>query len=339
MTYKVLFLNPLKDYIDRLVDSAPEGFSVTVMPDGSDVAEMCREAADADFLISGINIPEEVFRAAKNTKFVQYMSSGYGQLPLNVLNELGVPVAQMKTHSISVAEHALTLMLSVMRRIPASTQLLRDGKWRQDLDEMSYSELYGKTIGIVGLGNIGRWVGKIVHHGFGANVVFYDNAEIPLTVSELIAARPVPMEELMAISDIVCLSVPLNAESDKMIGREELALMKRSGVLVNVGRGEVLDEGALIECLREGRIAGAGLDVYESEPLATSSELLTMEQVVCTPHMAGVGWENVERRIATVWQNFDSALRGGIPVGVVTTTKRAANVLAPVELVAQAARI
>jgi phosphoglycerate dehydrogenase-like enzyme len=339
MTYKVLFVNPLKDYIDRLVNSTPEGFSITVMPAGADVADMCREAADADFLISGVEVPEEVFRAARNVKFIQYMSSGYGQLPLNVLNELGVPVAQMKTHSISVAEHALTLMLTCLRRIPASMQLMRDGKWRPDLDEMSYSELYSKTVGIVGLGNIGRWVGKVVHHGFGANVVFYDNAEIPLTVSELIPARPVPLEELMAISDIVCLSLPLNAESNQLIGRNELALMKRSGVLVNVGRGEVVDEGALIECLREGHIAGAGLDVYAREPLDTSSELLTLEQVVCTPHMAGVGWENVQRRIATVWQNFDAVLQGGIPSGVVTATKRAANLPAPLELVGGAVRV
>ena len=136
MTYKVLFLNPLKDYVGRLVDSAPEGFEVTVMPPGAEVSAMCREAADADFLISGVDVPEEVFRAAKNAKFIQYMSSGYGQLPIRVLNELGVPVAQMKTHSISVGEHAVTLMLTVLRRIPASMQLMRDGKWRQDLDEM-----------------------------------------------------------------------------------------------------------------------------------------------------------------------------------------------------------
>ncbi|MDI3331669.1 MAG: NAD(P)-dependent oxidoreductase [Micrococcus sp.] len=328
MTYKVLFLNPLKDYIDRLVESTPEGFSLTVMPAGADVADMCREAADADFLISGVDVPEEVFRAAKNVKFIQYMSSGYGQLPLGVLDDLGIPVAQMKTHSISVAEHALTLMLTLLRRIPASTQLMREGKWRHDLEEMSYAELYGKTVGIVGLGNIGRWLGKVVHQGFGANVVFYDRAEIPLTVSELIPARPVPLEELMAISDIVCLSVPLNADSDRMIGREELALMKRSGLLVNVGRGEVVDEGALIDSLREGRIAGAGLDVYAREPLDLSSELLRMDQVVCTPHMAGVGWENVERRIVTVWQNVEAVLRGGIPSGVVTATKRAASTLA-----------
>jgi len=326
MTYKVLYVHPLNDYIGRLVDSTPPGFDVKVMPPQADVSDVCREAADADFLITGVDVPEEVFRAAENAKFIQYMSSGYGQLPVSVLNELGIPVAQMKTHSISVAEHAVTLMLSTLRRIPASMQLMREGKWRPDLDETSYSELYNKTVGIVGLGNIGRWVGKIVHHGFSANVIFYDNAEIPLTVSELVPARRVPLEELMALSDIVCLSLPLNAESEKMIGRDQLALMKRSGVLVNVGRGEVVDEGALIECLREGRIAGAGLDVYASEPLNTDSELLKLEQVVCTPHMAGVGWENVQRRIATVWQNFDAVLRGGIPSGVVTVTKRAANV-------------
>jgi phosphoglycerate dehydrogenase-like enzyme len=326
MKYKVLFLNPLKDYIDRLVESAPDGFEVVVVPPETDVADICREAADADFLIMGVNVPEEVVRGAKNAKFIQYMSSGFGQLPTSVLNELGIPVAQMKAHSISVAEHAVTLMLATLRRIPATMQLMRDGKWRPDLDEMTYSELYNKTVGIVGLGNIGRWIGKIVHHGFGANVVFYDNADIPLTVSELVPARAVSLKELLTTADIVSLSVPLNAQSDKMIGRDQLALMKRSSVLVNVGRGEVVDEDALIEFLREKRIAGAGLDVYMKEPLDAGSELLTMEQVVCTPHMAGVGWENVERRIATVWQNFDAVLRGGTPTGVVTTTKRVANV-------------
>ena len=323
MTYKVLFINPLKDYISRLVDSAPAGFEVKVMPADAHVSEICREAADADFFVMGVDVPEDVFRAARKAKFIQYMSSGFGQLPVSTLNELGVPVSQMKAHSISVAEHAVTLMLMTLRRVPASMQLMREGKWRPDLDEMSYSELYNKTVGIVGLGNIGRWIGKVVHHGFGANVIFYDNAEIPLTVSELIPARAVSLEELLAQSDVVSLSVPLNAQSNKMIGRDQLALMKRSGVLVNVGRGEVVDEDALVECLREGRIAAAGLDVFAKEPLSLSSDLMTLEQVVCTPHMAGVGWENVERRIATVWQNIDTVLQGGVPTGVITNTKHA----------------
>jgi phosphoglycerate dehydrogenase-like enzyme len=325
MTYKVLFLNPLKDYIDRLVEAAPNGFAVKVLPPDTDPSEAAREAADADFLIMGIEVPEAVVRAAKGARFIQYMSSGFGQLPMNVLNDLGVPVAQMKTHSISVAEHAVTLMLATMRRIPASMRLMREGAWRQDLDEMSYSELYNKTVGIVGLGNIGRWIGRVVHQGFGANVIFYDNAEIPLTVSELVPARAVSLEELMTTADVVSLSLPLNEQSEKIIGRDQLALMKRSGILVNVGRGEVVDEAALIKCLREGRISGAGLDVFAKEPLDSASELLTLDQVVCTPHMAGVGWENVERRIATVWRNIDAVLKGGVPSGVVTTTKRVAH--------------
>jgi len=324
MTHKVLYVSPLPDYVTLLRESTPAGYALKVMPPESDVAELCREAEDADFLISGVDVPEEVFRAAKNAKFIQYMSSGYGQLPVPVLNELGIPVAQMKTHSISVAEHAVTLMLSTLRRIPASMRLMREGKWRPDLEETSYAELYNKTVGIVGLGNIGRWVGKIVSHGFGANVIFYDYAEIPLTVRELIPARAVTLEELMAQSDVVSLSLPLNAQSERLIGRDELSLMKPSGVLVNVGRGEVVDQDALIECLRERRIAAAGLDVYEKEPLDTASELLTLEHVVCTPHMAGVGWENVQRRIEMVWQNIAAASRGDVPSGVVTATKVAA---------------
>jgi len=323
MTYKVLFINPLKDYIDGLVRSTPEGFNLKIMPPEASVAELCREAADADFIVSGIEVPEEVFRAAGKAKFIQYMSSGYGQLSLNILNDLGIPVAQMKTHSISVAEHAVTLILSLLRRIPASMQQLREGKWRQDLDEASYAELYSKTVGIVGLGNIGRWVGKVVHHGFGANVIYYDSAEIPLTVSEMISAKPVSLDTLMRESDVVCVSLPLNDGTDRLIGRHELAQMKESAVLVNVGRGEVIDEAALIEVLREGRIAGAGLDVFEREPLDLNSELPSLDRVICTPHMAGVGWENVQRRLVTVWENIDVVLRGEVPRGVVTETKRA----------------
>lgn len=323
MTWKVLFINPLRDYIDGLKTSTPEGFDLVVMPAGTSTGELVAQAADADFIISGIDVPEEVFRAATRAKFIQYMSSGYGQLPLHVLNDLGIPVAQMKTHSISVAEHALTLILSLLRRIPASMQQLREGKWRQDLDESSYAELYGKTVGIIGLGNIGRWVGKIVHHGFGANVIYYDNAQIPLTVSELISARETTLQELMATADVVCVSLPLNADTDGLIGRAELELMKQSAVLVNVGRGEVINEQALAQMLREGRIAGAGLDVYAREPLDLDSELLGLDNVICTPHMAGVGWENVQRRLAAVWENIDTVLQGGIPRGVVTTAKRA----------------
>lgn len=322
MTYKVLFLNPLKDYISRIEEATPEGFELTVLPAGATVTDMCREAENADFMICGVDVPEEVFRAAKNARFIQYMSSGYGQLPLHVLNELGVPVAQMKTHSISVAEHAVTLMLTLLRRLPASMQLMREGAWRPDLDETSYAELYGKTVGVVGLGNIGRWVARIVHHGFGADVIYYDNAEIPLTVSELLRATPVSLSELMRLSDIVCVSVPLNADSAGLIGAEELALMKPSGVLINVGRGEVIDETALIEALRDGSIAGAGLDVYANEPLSTDSDLLRLPNVVGTPHMAGVGWENVQRRITTVWNNIETAAQGGIPSGVITEARR-----------------
>lgn len=318
----VVVLNPLPDYVPLLRESAPADVDLVVVDPAASVDEQCRAAAGADVLISGVDVPERVLRAATRARFVQYMSSGYGQLPLAVLDDLGIPVAQMKTHSISVAEHALALILSTLRRIPASTRLLREGAWRQDLDETTYAELYGKTVGIVGLGNIGRWVARIVSHGFGATVIFHDSAEIPLTIAELIPARPVPLDELMATADVVVLSLPLVPGTEGLVGREQLERMRSSAVLVNVGRGEVLDEAALTELLRDRRIAGAGLDVYAKEPLDLSSELLALENVVCTPHMAGVGWENVLRRIETVWRNVEIARSGGAPSGVITAVDR-----------------
>ncbi|MFD2757152.1 NAD(P)-dependent oxidoreductase [Gulosibacter faecalis] len=323
MTVKVLYLNPLPDYVEGMRAAAPDDVELTILPLDADRSILLDAAAEADFIVSGIEVPEEVFRAAKRAKFIQYLSSGYGQLPKTTLDELGVPVAQMKTHSISVAEHAVTLMLTLLRRIPTTMPLMHERKWRPDLDETSYAELYQKTVGIVGFGNIGRWVGKIVRHGFDADVVYYDHAEIPLTVAELVGARPVELDELMRTADIVCVNVPYSPEARGLIGADELALMKPSALIINVGRGEIIDEAVLTECLREGRIGGAGLDVFEHEPLDPASELLRLDNVVCTPHMAGVGWENVQRRIATVWQNIDTVRRGGTPRGVITDVKRA----------------
>ncbi|MBQ6621968.1 MAG: hypothetical protein IJH75_03965 [Mogibacterium sp.] len=321
--YKVAFINPLPDYIPRFLETVPEGFELEVVRKEAPVEEKCRAVEDADFLISGVETPEEVFRAGKKLKFIQYMSSGFGQLPPEVLDDLSVPVAQMKAHSISVAEHAVTLAMMALRRIPYAQAAMKEGKWRENLDELSFSELYHKTVGIVGLGNIGRWIAKICSKGFDADVVYYDRLDMPLTVEELIPAKAVSLDELFKVSDVVFVCLPFNEESDKLIGKEHFALMGPRGVVVNISRGEVIRQDELIEALETGQIAAAGLDVYDREPLSMDSKLRTMEQVILTPHMAGVGWENVERRVVVVWDNLQRVLRGEEPRGVVTRIRKA----------------
>jgi phosphoglycerate dehydrogenase-like enzyme len=323
---KVLFIGNIPPrYLKTLVDAAPEGFSVVRLPNAASLDEMVREVKDADFLIlrhGTTGIPDEVFRAGKRVKLVQITGMGFDWLPLPLLKELGIGAANVGgMNAVAVAEHAVTLMLTVLRRLVPSMAALRQGKWRKDLDDSLCGELYLRTVGVVGLGNIGRWVAKIVA-GFGARVIFYDSIKMTLTAAAVIPARQVTLEELLRTADIVSLHVPLSGESKKLIGRHELELMKPSAILINASRGEVVDEAALIEALRENRIAGAGLDVFEHEPVDLKSPLLQMEQVVCTPHMGGAAWENIPRRVSRFWENFEAVLRGERPATLVADGSR-----------------
>ena len=319
--YKVVFVNPLPDYIPRFRETAPEEFDLHFVLSDTPVEEKCRVMEDADLCISGVLTEEEVFRAGKKLKYIQYMSSGFGQLPKETLDSFGIPVAQMKAHSISVAEHAMMLAMMALRRFPYTLVNMQQGKWRQDLDEFSYSELYHKTVGIIGLGNIGRWIAKICSKGYDADIIYYDWADMPLTVEQLIPARPVALDELFRTSDVIFVCLPLNEGSDKLIGKEHFEMMKKRAVLVNISRGEVIRQDEMIDALKEGKFACAALDVYEQEPLPMDHPLRSMDQVILTPHMAGTGWENVERRVVVTWDNLRRVINGEVPVGVITKQK------------------
>ncbi len=308
-------------YLEQLVESTPSGFSLVTLPATASLNEMVRELEDADFLFQrhqATTYPDELYRAGKQLKLIQITGMGYDRLPLPLLEELGIPVANTGgMNAIAVAEHAVTLMLMVLRRVVVSMAALRDGKWRLGLDDSQFAELYQKTVGIVGLGNIGRWVGRIVS-GFGAQVVFYDAVKMPLTMATLIPGRQVTLEEFLRTADVVTLHAPLNKDTQGLIGRQELELMKASAILINTCRGPVVDETALIDALRQQRIAGAGLDVFEQEPVDLSNPLLQMEQVVCTPHIGGSARENFSRRLSQMWGNFEAVLRGEHPDNLVS---------------------
>lgn len=323
---KVLFIGNIPPrYIKTLIDTMPEGFSMVHLAQGTRLEEMIREVEDAEFLIlrhGATGFPEELYKAGKQVKLLQITGMGYDWLPLPLLKDLGIGVANVGgMNAVAVAEHTVTLMLTVLRRTVPSMAALRQGKWRKDLDDSLCGELYQKTVGVVGLGNIGRWVAKIVA-GFGARVIFYDSIKMTLTAAAVIPARQVTLDELLRTADIVSLHVPLNEESKKLIGRRQLELMKPTAILINTCRGEVVDEAALIEALRQNRIAGAGLDTFEHEPLNLNSPLLQMEQVVCTPHMGGAAWDNIPRRIGQFWENFEAVLHGERPATLVADGSR-----------------
>ncbi|MBA7486241.1 Hydroxypyruvate reductase [subsurface metagenome] len=318
---KVLFVGALSaQYAEWLTKSAPPGFSVVILPASAGHEKLLKEVEDADFLIlRHSDFPDEFYQAGKQLKLIHITGMGYDWLPLPLLQELDIPLANIGgENAIAVAEHAVTLMLMVLRRVVPAMAALRDGKWRKDLDDSLSAELHQKTVGIVGVGNIGRWAGRIVS-GFGAKVIFCDAIKMSLTAAALIPGRQVTLDELLRTADVVSLHVPLSKDTQGLIGSGELDLMKPSAIIINTCRGPVIDEAALIDALRQQRIAGAGLDVFEQEPIDLSNPLLQMEQVLCTPHMGGAAKENFPRRTSQIWENFEAVLRGELPVNLVNT--------------------
>jgi len=301
----------------------PPGFNVILVDTReTDEEEIIEQMSDADILFALVaNVPEMALRKAKNLKFIHLTTQGYDYFPTDLASELGIPVANIGgATTVPVAEHSVLLMLAVLRNICPNIALHKAGNSRI-LDARLSHQLYKKVVGIIGFGNIGSRVGKLVH-GFDAEVVFHDIAEISPSLVERAQARQVSYEELLGIADIVSLHVPLDDSTRRMVGREQLRMMKPSAILINTSRGKVVDEEALIRALQEKEIAGAGLDVLAKEPPDLDNPLLSMDNVVTTPHMAGLAWEDLPTVFNDIWGNVKDVCAGKPARNVVNNPKQ-----------------
>jgi phosphoglycerate dehydrogenase-like enzyme len=188
--------------------------------------------------------------------------------------------------------------------------------WRGLVQEDKMTELTGSTVGLVGLGRIGREVAQRLK-GWNVQLLYSDVFPAPDEVEQELGARHVSLTELLGDADIVSLHVPLCDETYHLIGERELRLMKPTAMLINTCRGPVVDQSALCEALQEGHLAGAGLDVFEAEPVEASNPLLDMQNVVVTPHVAGATLERIRRVNAFALENVKRVLRGDLPLSLV----------------------
>lgn len=210
---------------------------------------------------------------------------------------------------LSVAEHTVGLMLSLSRCLDLSRQILQSGEYTRRHD-MRMVNLRGKTLGIIGCGRIGGRVAEICSGSLGMKVIVYD-PYIPAAQAADVGAELWPsLGDVLAASDVVSLHVPLTAETQHMISRQQLAQMKRSAYLINCARGPVVDEPALVAALRAGRIAGAGIDVFEEEPPSADNPLFHMPNVAVTPHSAGSAQECLEEIATTLARDLHALMRG-----------------------------
>jgi phosphoglycerate dehydrogenase-like enzyme len=220
-------------------------------------------------------------------------------------------------NAIAVAEHTLMLMLAVLKRVVRFHNDVIAGNWRAaDSPETRVYELAGRTLGIVGLGNIGKKVARRAA-AFDMRVQYYDIARLALDQEDAIGVRFALFPELLQTSDVVSLHVPLDDSTRRMIGARELGLMKPTAILVNTCRGPVIDEDALYSALKERKIAGAGLDVFVDEPPAKTHPVFSLPNVTLTPHSAGPTWENWTARYRNGFDNIQRVASGDRPRWVI----------------------
>jgi len=267
-----------EEYVER-IRSCLVGIDVKK---DSDPSELLSEIRDAEVLLAG-RFNSQMFAAAKKLKWVQAIAAGVDRFLFTEFVCSDVILTNARgVHPAQVSDHVLALILAFSRKLNRFMKSQHEQKWTR----LQCEELQGKVLGIVGLGAIGREIARKAKC-FGMRVLAVDRdvAVPPTSVDELL--RPPALSTLLKQSDFVALSVPLTRETEGLIGEPELTTMKRDAIVINVSRGGIVREQALVKALREGRIGGAGLDVFEEEPLPSSSELWGMENVIVTPHVAG----------------------------------------------------
>ncbi len=315
---KILVVDNPLNAMEVMRELAPAGFEVLSARAGS--PEFRNALAESEYLIGlgEFATDDAFFGAAPRLKLLQLLSAGYDRIDIEAARRAGVPVCNNGgANSVAVSEHALMLMLAVCRRLAWQHGMVASGRWRgNDVAGVRLFELHGQTLGIIGLGTIGKKVARLAR-AFGMSVQYYDIARLTEDQADALGVRFRLMNELLRTSDIVSLHVPLTRLTRRMIGAAELKLMKPTAYLINTCRGPVVDEPALHEALSTATIAGAGLDVFDQEPPEAGNPLFALDNVVLTPHFAGPTWDNQQTRFRNAFDNVERVARGERPLWVI----------------------
>jgi phosphoglycerate dehydrogenase-like enzyme len=308
----VVYLEPVPADVETVVRGClPPGLKLHVRAMDESVEAAL---AEADFvLVATTPLPRAVIAGAPRLRLIQHQGVGYDKTDVAAAAARGVPVALCPAGtSVGVAEHVFLLVLALYKQLLRADASLRGGEWLQwSLRPNSY-ELAGKCFGLVGLGRIGREV-AVRARAFGASVLYHDPRRASAEVETSLGAAWLPFDSLLAQADIVSLHLPLTKETHHLIGARELARMRPTAVLVNTARGPLVDQAALVQALRAGQLAGAGLDVFETEPVPPADPLLALPNVVVTPHIAAGTVDALQAKMAACFDNMLRVARGEPP--------------------------
>lgn len=316
---KVVFLTGLRPrLIEEVLSYAPSHYQIVVVDRTISEEEKIKQVSDADFLLCyGQDPSDKVLRSLKKCRLVQLLAAGYDRINLGILEELGIPCSNNGgANSWAVADHAVLLMLAVYKQLLASVISTRKDAWSLPITGENTFEMANKKIGILGLGNIGKQVAKRVQ-GFDATVIYHDIYRMNGDDEKKLDVSYVSLRELFKESDILTCHTPLTGSTKHIVNDQTLSMMKPSSVVINTSRGEVVDERALIRALNAGVVSAAGLDVFEREPVDKENPLLSMDNVIVTPHMAGTTWDTWARRAKFGFENMKRVNHGNLPESIV----------------------
>jgi D-3-phosphoglycerate dehydrogenase len=283
---------------------------------------ICKAASGSTIILAGIGRPaitRKIIEASSNLKLIQMPGSGYNEVDILAANELGIPVATTKAaNAKAVAEHTIMFILTLLNRGIYAHKATSSGDWPQMelLVKNRTNELGGKTLGILGLGAVGKEVVKRMR-GFGIYVIYHKRNRLSFDEEKRLGVEYVEFNDLLSQSDILSIHVPLTPGTIGMIGRNEISLMKDNAILINTARGAIVEEQALVDALKKRKLFGAGLDVFNIEPLGPCNVFNGINNVILSPHIAGGTVESIERMIESAGKNIASVIQGKRPLNII----------------------
>jgi glyoxylate reductase len=307
---------------ERGLKTIKERFDAEVWPEYAPPPKktIVEKAKDVDALATLLSdkIDAEVFDAAPKLKMIAQLAVGFDNVDVQEATKRGIYVSNTpEVLTDTTADFAWTLLMALARRVVEADKYIRMGKWKVGWHPamLQGRDVYGATMGIVGAGRIGYAVAKRAT-GFSMKILFYDVIPRPEMEKDF-GAKKVDLDELLKQSDFVSVHVPLMKETHHLINAEKLRLMKKTAYLINNSRGPVVDEKALYEALNEGRIVGAGLDVFEQEPTSLANPLLKLDNVVVAPHISSASYETRSKMAEMVADNLIAFFEGKKPPNLI----------------------
>ena len=305
---KVLYLShATADLYALIKDVAGDRFEVITL-ERDDDDERCRRIADCDAVIcAATRLTKRHLDAAPKLRLVHHQGVGWQDTTdWQEIKRRGLPLAMTTAGTtIGVAEHTVLLMLAAAKRLSFADAELRRGRWHVNALRGVSRELYGKAIGYVGMGRIGQAVAERLR-AFGCCGIYVDPAiRLPSDEEARLGLRNGMLDEVLTAADVLTLHVPLTASTRGLIGRNEIARLKPGAIIVNTARGGLIDEAALVEALKSGHVLAAGLDVFESEPPPPGHPLLTLPNVVLTPHISAGTRDAMRQKMQAIFDNIE----------------------------------